>query len=185
MFTRLRWSIIGLVVFSFHAKGWPIGPRPDAEIADDAKIIVIGRVKPNSLKNLVHRGSFETEAILLITRTLKGKIEGNELPIRIGYDACPIPQHLIKPDFGADGDHDFPYLSPFEYTYSEPIPLYENNADGPTPKVIEDVRHDNIWFLRPYRDINNAEVRPGILGVLDFRDVQPLARENDFKKLVK
>jgi hypothetical protein len=154
---------------------------------NDAQLVVLARVKENSLKNISHQSSFETHAVLLITRVIKGSVNVHELPIVIAYDAIPVPQSVINksPSFGADGDHDFPFLSPYSYNYSEPIPLYEFNADGPTPKVIDDVRKENFWFLRPYQSMTGSKTDPGTLGLLDFRDVQPLSKETDFKRLIK
>lgn len=168
-----------------HASAWPVGPRSDVDILNDAQVVVVAHIKSESIQNLPHSGGFETKVILVISRVLKGKVTTGELPIMIGYDAVPVPKHVITPNFGADGDHDFPYLAPYTYNYAEPIPLYENNADGPTPKINDDVRQNNIWFLRPYRSFDQTKSRRDLLGTLDFRDVQPLTKENQFRKMLK
>src|SRR5476649_483953 len=104
MTSTFRRSLMCLLIFPLHVSAWGVSPRSDAEIANNAQIVVIARVKPNSLENLRHYGSFETKAVLVVSRVLKGKLSTKELPIMIGYDAIPVPQHVINPNFGTDGD---------------------------------------------------------------------------------
>lgn len=187
MFVKLSWSIIGFLIFSLHVSAWDaIVPRSDAEIMNDAQLVVVARVKVNSLKNISHQSSFETEAVLLVTRVIKGTSPLVELPIMIDYGVLPVPKSIItkSKSFGAS-DEDFPAASPYVYNYSEPIPLFEFNPDGPIRQVCDDIRKEQIWFLRHYHSMTGAKIKPGTLGVLDFQDVQSLSNENKFKALLK
>lgn len=178
------WLLLGLLILALPASAWPVGPRPDSDIMNEAQFVVIARVKPNSLKNLSHKSSFETQAVLLVTRALKGNIDVHELPIMIAYGVLPVPKGNITKSFGA-ADEEFPFSSPYSYNYSESIPLFEFNPDGEVKQVCDDIRKEQIWFLRPYHSIARIGINPGTLGVLDFRDVQPLSNKDKFEKILK
>lgn len=184
MIIRLQWVVIGLLIFSSNILAWPVGPRSDEEILNAAQLVVVARIKPNSLKSISHQSSFETEAVLQIARVIKGTTTIHELPIMISYGVLPVPKNKITKSFGAS-DAEFPFATPYSYNYLEPIPLFEFNPDGDIKQVCDDIRKEQVWFLSSYRSITGKEIKPGTLGVLDFRDVQPLSTENKFKAILK
>ena len=156
MRASLRWTVLGLILMSLHASGWPVAPRSDAAIFNDSTVVIVAKLKSGSLENLSYGGGYETKATLLISRVIKGNISTHELPIVLSYGTLPVPKHIVSANFGADGPH-----LPYSYNYSEPILLYEDNADGPTKFVNNDIRKENVWFLRPYRSALQISTGPG------------------------
>jgi hypothetical protein len=174
------------VFFAFNASAWPVGPRPDAEIANDAQVVVVAHIKPGSLKGIQNGGSYETQATLLVVSVLKGNTSAKEIPIMLHYGVLPVPKSYMDRN-ATDVLNGYPYT----YTYTAPIRLLEDNPSEGETQVIDDIRKDQIWFLRKYLRGNGSTfdstvvANQGWLGAIDFRDVQPISKENDFKKLLK
>jgi hypothetical protein len=179
---RCLLPFLALPVFGVSAYAWLVGPRSDAEIMDNAQLVVVAHIQTNSLRSIPHGSSYETQATLVVDHAIKGKKNNGEIPIMIHYGVVPIPQSCAE-KIGTDFDRDLP----FSYDYSKPILLFEDNPSEGFALVCSDIRKDQIWFLRRYTRStydDTVMTNDGALGVLDFRDVQPMTKEKLFRKIV-
>jgi hypothetical protein len=172
-----------LALTSDHAAAWSTPLYSDAEVAQRAELIVIGQVKAGSLVRLLHRGSYEHRAILLISRVIKGEYEKRELPIVIHYGLLPVPARYE----GNLNDGSFVGLDHIPpYSPDESIRIYEDNPSEGFFRPSGDVRKDQIWCLRLHREAGVRDY-PDIattdaLGVWDPEDIESLNKEQQFKR---
>jgi hypothetical protein len=186
--------LVGLLVSlpGGMAVAWPVMVYSDAQLADQAETIVVGHVKKGSLTVTQYPSDYISHAVLVVTTFVKGENKPREIPIILNYGLLPVPVRLKDKTAGI-GD----ILKEFPRALNEngPILLFEDNPSEGCTQISNDVYQDQLWLLRKNKisvsqvpsDLPGAfrEVFVSGLGVWDPQDVQPLAKENKFKALLK
>ena len=93
-FNALIFATILVILSPQCVKAWPTRLFSDAEIVEQAELIVLARVKIGSMKKIFHDHkpgmSYEHSAILIVSHVIKGEFHETELPIMIHYGLLPI-----------------------------------------------------------------------------------------------
>jgi hypothetical protein len=170
-----------------RASAWSTPLYSDAKVLQRAELIVVARLKPGSLARVQHRnsdgGRYEHHAVLQISQVIKGKWEKSELPIIIHYGLLPVPARYAKTL------NDSSFLAPDQiplYTSDETIRVFEDNPSEGFFRPSGDIRKDQIWCLRLHREAgvrdDSSVATTDSLGVGDPEDIQPLSKEQEFKR---
>ncbi|MEM7316538.1 MAG: hypothetical protein AAF497_25665, partial [Planctomycetota bacterium] len=148
-------------------------PYEDAIVAERAELIVIGTIRPDSIRfvphvrNKSHGASWEYHATLRVDSIVKGECEKKELPIVIHYGLSPVVRRgKAYVDFrngesaGADEKVDL-------------LDRFQGPTDiGKTP---------HLWFLRKGIRRIAGQKDYGRFGIIDPEDVQPTQRVDYFR----
>jgi hypothetical protein len=169
------YSILILFALSSRIFGWSEMRYQDSELVSRAECIVIGHVKPGSLKMAWWDGNHEVNGILVVSKILKGDGTVHELPFVIGGGLMAVPKRFVN-----DQAYDEP-RTPYVYDFKEPIVLFDANPDPGPFKDIDDIRQDQVWLLRRTPDIAANQRHPNALRAEEPQDVEPLSKENDLK----
>ncbi|HEV7401391.1 MAG TPA: hypothetical protein VGO11_00630 [Chthoniobacteraceae bacterium] len=160
-------------VFQEGAAGWPTKLFSDAEVADRAELIVVGRIKVGSIKRVTREdgGAYRHTAILIVTRTVKGVTQEKELPITIHYGLLPVSARFekemnIKPTLPEE---------PGQATR-----IFEDNPSEGYFRPTGDIHQDQLWLLHRA----GYESPSKTLGVLNPEDIQPATKEQRIKALL-
>ena len=156
-------------VFPRSANAWPTKLYSDAEVVARAELIVIARVKEESIKKVIHKdkGSYEHHAILVVTRVIKGVSHDAELPITIHYGLLPVSARYVK-------DMNTKATAPEEP--GEATLIFEDNPSEGYFRPTDDVHKEQIWLLHRKSQTN-------ALGVLNPEDIQPITKTDRLKRL--
>jgi hypothetical protein len=172
-----------LALLCNQAGAWPVYLYTDAEVVKQAELIAVGHLKEGSLSRIPHPGSYEHRAVLIISRVIKGKANGQELPIIIHYGLLPVPARYeaqLDTNHFAELDH-IPPFSP-----DETIRIYEDNPSEGFSRPSGDIRKDQIWLLRLHEKAGMRDdpqiATTNAPGVWEPEDIQPLSKEQELEK---
>jgi hypothetical protein len=184
---------LSLTLWGNIANAWETAVHSDAQLAEQSEIIAVGHVKNGSLIFTQYPSDYISHAIFVTTTFIKGDNKLHEIPIILSYGLLPVPFRLKDKTAGI-GD----ILKEFPSALREkgPILLFEDNPSEGCTLISNDIYQDQIWLLRQGKASVSQEPSPGLtgsfrdvfvsgLGVWEPQDLQPLAKENDFKKLIK
>lgn len=172
---------IALLAWPAPAGAWQRMIYEDAQVVARSELIVVGAIKSDSVVVVPHLPqhpdpdeghSWETHAILLVHDVIKGRCSEKQLPIIIRYGL----------DVSIDGsgvNH-----GELKETTRLPAPrksmvLFDFGSHDPAPILKEDLRNDNLWFLRHDGEMASSNDRS--FGIEDPEDVQPLRLKDYFK----
>ena len=177
----------------------------DAAIVDRAELIAVGHLKENSIqyvphpntpqedKNYVelerisrpeitnpipHPMSWEHQAILVITETIKGNPSGKEIPIVINYGLQPriggyVNEGGVIRDVRGDRK-DYPTNLVQIFPRQGSMMIFDGEP------VVDDAGKDYIWFLRR-GGIYRGNLGTNDLGVMNSGDIEPLKMREYFE----
>ena len=171
------------VLLSSRAEAWPTRLYSDAEVVEQAELIVIARIKEGSIKKIFHGGgsSYEHRAILIVSRVIKGEFHEKELPIMIHYGLLPVSARYQNDLAHGDATVRSPPEEP-----GESVRIYEDNPSEGFFRPSGDVHQEQIWLLRhrssprakDYSDVSTTD----LLGIWEPEDLQPPAKEQQLAK---
>ena len=161
------------------ALAWPRMHYEDAVVVERSEVIVVARLKRDSIKYVPHKRkphegrSWEHHAILIVSEVLKGTLDEREIPIIIHYGLTPVVGGYVKRE-GFMMDHrgtrkDYP---------KDVIEIF--NTASCAGLCLSDADKDNLWFLRRRSGLYGRKPGTGNYGIVDPQDVQPLALKDYF-----
>jgi hypothetical protein len=156
-----------LTVISGRALAWERPTYEDATVAERTELLVVARLKPDSIKKVPHDrkpgegASWEHHATLVITEVLKGKCDKREIPVILHYGLTPV-----VPDD--------------KNNRTRPAVVIHDTGGNKGRPLVNDASDDSLWFLRRRGGIYGREPGTGNYGVVDPEDVQPLALKRYF-----
>jgi hypothetical protein len=181
----MKSKLLVFLYFTLFASSLLAWIRPDisdAEAVAHAQIIVIGRIKENSLVKTTpdHHtaGGITATATLQITEVLKGPFLVAELPIEIA--------HGLSPSIGGEmcyRNQQTGQEYPDENVAIGEIKIYDtgNSRLSDTP-ITGDLNKDQIWLLRA--NYNGEASTDRKLRIWDPEDIQPLSKKKVLMALI-
>jgi len=154
----------------------------DAIVVERSELIVIGRLKEDSIEYVPHSkkpgegASWEHHATLMITEVIKGQCTHDEMTVVIHYGLTPVVGGFVKREnFSVN-------LRGHRNDYPKGIVEIldtGNSAVSMTP-LVQDARNDNIWFLRRRSGIYGRKEGTGDFGIVDPEDLRPIELKQYF-----
>ena len=176
-------AFLAIILIAATAGAWERPNYTDAEIVSRAQLIVVGRIKPDTLTLVEHKTrpgsglSWEHHGVLIITEVLKGRMVEKEIPVIIHYGLDPVvggeveTEHLtihqrsLQPDYPKDV-----------------IEIFDTGSTVNLSPIADDIRKDHIWLLRvEHTRFNDGE---DALGIYDPEDIQPLTKRPQLQALI-
>jgi hypothetical protein len=154
----------------------------DADLVDRSKLIVVARLRPESIKYVPHQRkknegrSWEHHATLIVTEVLKGELCKKEIPIVIHYGLDPYIGGRCPKDDGKINIH--PHRKDFPKDVVEILDT-GNSGFGLVP-LVEDAGKNNIWFLQKRSGRYGRKSENGRFGIADPEELQPLSLKSYF-----
>jgi len=164
------------------AHAWMRAPYEDAVIAERSELIVVARLKPETIRCVEEKapntgGPREFHATLLVSQVIKGKLEEKETPIIIHYGLTPVVGGYIKTRNMMinlrRGRKDYP-------AHIVEILDTGNSASSDEP-LVKDAAKDNLWFLRKSRSRISGQPKTHLYSIRDPEELQPLALKAYFE----
>ena len=173
--------ILCSVVSSF---GWLRGHFSDEVVVSRAELIVVGRIKADSIVFIPHKikdggKSWEYHADLLIDEILKGQMSASSIAVCIHYGLDPlIGGHAEHQDISFDyrfGRKNYP---------KDVIEIFDtgNSSESFAP-ISGDIRKKHIWLL--HHALSTSYTDSVLIGIEDPEDIQPLSRKTELSRYVK
>jgi hypothetical protein len=160
-------------------------PFEDAQVVARSELIVVGRLKTDSVKYVAHKAlspgegrSWEHHATLVVTEVIKGDGKPGDLPVVIHYGIDPVVGGLLQ----RDGHTVNTRGNRRDYPPGRIELMDTGNSAVSFAPLVEDAAEDNLWFLRRGVGERTSEVKPGVFGIIDPEDVQPLALREYFDR---
>jgi hypothetical protein len=172
--------VLFCVVSLFDALGWLRQKYSDDEVAARADLIVVGRLKKNSIIYYQHPGknSWEHSALLEVTNVLKGEVPTNVINVCISYGLDPLVGGRFSNETTV-----IDYTSRFTNYPPDVIELFDTgNSLVGLPPVTGDLQTNHVWLLR---HANKYDAHTNCLYIRDPEDVQPLSRLGQLKSKLK
>jgi hypothetical protein len=154
----------------------------DAQLVESAELIVVGRLKPESVAFVPHgpaasAASWEYHATLVIAETLKGQAPSREITIVIhyGYNVY-VDGKLTTPSGTSDGHASRP-----NYSWGKVEIICIDPGRANPLRLVKDAADDNIWFLSKVAHTQIGDLRSDDLFGIGQRDqLQSIALKNYF-----
>ncbi|HEY3912855.1 MAG TPA: hypothetical protein VGN61_00095 [Verrucomicrobiae bacterium] len=172
-----------LFAWAITANAWLREFFEDEVIVQRSELIAVAHLKEGSIQYVPNKsnpplGSWEHNAILVITETIKGKSESNEIPVIIHYG--------LEPVIGGKVEHGSSMMDVPGNTknyWTNPVQIFDTgNSIRKSKPIVEDASKDSIWFLRHLGGCLGREVESANnLGIVDPEDVQPLTLKEYFQ----
>ena len=166
------------------AHAWLRRPYSDAEIVSRAELIVVGKIKVDSIVLVPHQtknrgASWEHHVTLLISDVLKGRVSTNSMIVSIHYGLDPV--------VGGYSSNQFRYFNVRGLSTNYPKDVVEvfdtgNSAMSFKP-ITGDIRTDHIWLLRHIQTPSHDD--SDMIGVRDPEDIQPMRKKEELLKYLK
>lgn len=181
-----RLACLATVLVAAHpAAAWMRRPFEDAEVVARSDLIVVARLKADSVRYVPHKPrnadagrAWEHHATLVVTEVIAGDGKAGEVPVVIHYGITPV----VGGRWQKDGVS-FNLRRGREAYPPGRIELYDHGSSSVSfTRPVYDAAQDNIWFLRKgLNDGPKAERPVGAFGIVDPEDVQPLALRGYFE----
>jgi len=161
----LAWFIS--LLLAGPACAWLRVPHEDAQVVERSELIVVGRLKRDSITRVPHaRGpnegrSWEHHADLIVAQVLKGAPQPGRIPIIIHYGLDPV----------VPGRKDNP---------KGIIGIVDSGSSGVGGPMVKDAAKDALWFLRRRSGRFGRKPGTGKFGIVDPEDLQPLELKDYF-----
>jgi hypothetical protein len=150
----------------------------DATVLERSELVVVGHIKTNSIQYVAHEPiagpdghmsrSWHHTATLVVTEVIKGKFDEAEIPIVIHYGLDPtVGGNLLRENATHDSGGSRPGYS------KDRIEIFDSKMCS-GQSLVADAAQDNVWFLRRREGAYGEKPLPGLLGIVDPEDVQPL-----------
>ena len=158
MVRHIIWFAIALCCVATNASAWGRPRIEDEQVVGRADLIVVGRLKFETVKRVEHRRdsgggrSCEHHATLVIESVIKGDSPARQIPVILHYGLTPVVSDGVVEirDTGT--------------------------SDGGLNTVIDDAAANCIWLLRRIKDrFGGGDGKT--YGVEDPKDLQPLEVE--------
>jgi hypothetical protein len=164
------------------AHAWLRPSCEDATVVERSELIVVGHLKADSIKYVLHERkadegrSWEHHATLVISDVLKGSLDSRRIPIIVHYGLSPrvggiSVSHSFDPDQGLSSKDD-----PKAAIYI----LDTGNSAMSFSALVSDAGKDNLWFLRKRSGVYGRKPGSGKYGIVDPEDLQPLELKDYF-----
>lgn len=168
------------------AQAWHRKHYSDSEIVSRAELVVVARLKPDSLTLVPHvrRGgegaSWEHQLQLVISEVLKGSNTSKVITASIGYGLEPIVGGFTSNEFRTII---ITNIATYRTGYSkEIVQIFDTGSSaGSYATVGGDIRTNHIWLLRH----NATRGDLGLLGIHDPEDLQPIERRAKLLKVIQ
>jgi len=181
--------VIILLLFSKYLHAELRTTYEDESVVKRAELIIIGHLKPDTIKcfkhiNKTNEGkSSEHHATLIIDEVLKGTIEEKQIQIIINYGLTPVVEGYYE-----NGDMMINIKGNRNNYPKGIIEIMDtlNSAWSNIP-LVEDAGKNNIWFLRRIQRKNKIEsekLETLNWGINDPEDLQPIKLEKFFRTLL-
>lgn len=175
-------TLLITIFFALPSFAWLRPEVSDENAVAHAQVIVIGRIKENSLVRAAPEqhvsGGISTTATLQITEVLKGPFLLAELPIEISYGLTPVVGGEMRyrhPETGRE--------YPDEHIAPGETKLYDtgNSRKSDFP-FTGDINKDQIWLLRTNADGSTSVIHK--LRIWDPEDIQPTSKKEILLALI-
>ena len=149
----------------------------DEEIVSRAELIIIGKIKEDSIVLIPHDSkngqSWEHHVTLLVSEVLKGQVSSNSMIVSIHYGLDP----------GAGARHvDVPW-SRCAFT-NDAVEIFDTgNSEMNFSPLTGDIRTNHIWLLR--RESKPSNFDTDWIGIYDPEDIQPISMKEELLKHLK
>jgi len=188
--------VLGLFCVVTVSYAWMRRHYSDSEIVSRAELIVIGRIKADSIVYVPHEikdsagASWEYHAELLISEVVKGTNTASSMVVSIHYGLTPIFGGCYTNRDGTVIDLreliNFTTGSKTTKTNypSDIIQVLDTGSTGGGAFVFTgDIRTNHIWLLHHVRPPWHHD--SDMIGVLDPEDIQPMAKKAELMSYLK
>ncbi len=154
------------------AHAWLRASYEDAQVVDPSTLIVVAHLKPGSLQYVDTSAdtpaahSWNYRATLVISQTLKGKPQAQEIPITLFYGIEALVEGKVQHDGGGQESGTFPKDSIQLLDYADFAPV-----------ICKDATQDNLWLMQQRARLSGGHNgRRGLWHRRSGRNSAPRAR---------
>lgn len=168
-------ALLAALCVVVSAQAWKRLYYSTSELVNRSELIVVGRVKPDSIVLVPHQGgtSWEHHCDLLISEVLKGTNAAPSRTISINYGLEPLVGGFISNQYGVI---DLVKVQRGQVYPKDVIEILDRGNSYTTfVPITGDIRTNHIWLLRREK----SGVNTGMIGVTDPQDIQPVGMKSE------